>query len=201
MHGGFWSTKNRSGDGMKNRVNWSKQRVRTQRAHMARRDAEFKRMWGKKLSSDYYDPQGRHIDMWRWANLSHKRLPDGRERISKWKRIEQTFTREHWVSTVWLGLNHSWMGGPPLIFETMVFCKHDDAEGKQRRNADRMFRMNADTPDITGFGHEYEQHECDIDNDMDRYPTSRHARKGHWRMVEAVRAFEREKRANADMPN
>ena len=25
------------------------------------------------------------------------------------------------VSTVWLGLDHSYDGGPPLIFETMVF--------------------------------------------------------------------------------
>ena len=25
------------------------------------------------------------------------------------------------VSTVWLGLDHSWDDGPPLIFETMVF--------------------------------------------------------------------------------
>ena len=25
------------------------------------------------------------------------------------------------VSTVWLGLDHGWMEGPPVIFETMVF--------------------------------------------------------------------------------
>jgi len=25
------------------------------------------------------------------------------------------------VSTIWLGLNHQWGDGPPLIFETMVF--------------------------------------------------------------------------------
>lgn len=34
------------------------------------------------------------------------------------------FRTSYWVSTVFLGLNHSWTpGGPPLIFETMVF-KH-----------------------------------------------------------------------------
>lgn len=27
------------------------------------------------------------------------------------------------VSTVFLGLDHSWMGGPPLVFETMIFEK------------------------------------------------------------------------------
>jgi hypothetical protein len=26
-----------------------------------------------------------------------------------------------WVSTVWLGLNHNWSGGVPLLFETMIF--------------------------------------------------------------------------------
>lgn len=30
------------------------------------------------------------------------------------------------VSTVWLGLDHSFTGGKPLIFETMVFPKEDD---------------------------------------------------------------------------
>jgi hypothetical protein len=29
-------------------------------------------------------------------------------------------THGHLVSTVWLGLDHSWGEGPPLIFETMV---------------------------------------------------------------------------------
>ena len=27
------------------------------------------------------------------------------------------------ISTVWLGLNHNYGDGPPLIFETMVFLK------------------------------------------------------------------------------
>jgi hypothetical protein len=32
-----------------------------------------------------------------------------------------------WVSTVWLGLDHSHsLGGPPLIFETMVFPSRDN---------------------------------------------------------------------------
>jgi hypothetical protein len=30
-----------------------------------------------------------------------------------------------WVSTVWLGLDHSFGSGPPLIFETMVFRSKD----------------------------------------------------------------------------
>jgi hypothetical protein len=26
-----------------------------------------------------------------------------------------------WVSTVWLGIDHNYFGGTPLLFETMVF--------------------------------------------------------------------------------
>ncbi len=29
------------------------------------------------------------------------------------------------VSTVWLGLDHGFMGGEPLVFETMVFSEHE----------------------------------------------------------------------------
>jgi len=33
------------------------------------------------------------------------------------------------ISTVWLGLDHSWWGGPPIIFETMIFGgAHDEAQ-------------------------------------------------------------------------
>ncbi len=34
------------------------------------------------------------------------------------------------VSTIWLGLDHSWGGGPPLIFETMVFDDKASEEGR-----------------------------------------------------------------------
>ena len=27
------------------------------------------------------------------------------------------------MSTVWLGIDHAWGGGPPVIFETMVFAE------------------------------------------------------------------------------
>mgnify|MGYP001603975392 FL=1 len=39
-----------------------------------------------------------------------------------YKRVaETTLADGTWVSTVWLGLNHNWAAGPPLIFETMAF--------------------------------------------------------------------------------
>ena len=61
----------------------------------------------------YYNRKGQPIDMMEWGTLcndldykvlARTDLPDGK-----------------WVSTVWLGLDHSFGGGAPLIFETMVF--------------------------------------------------------------------------------
>lgn len=48
------------------------------------------------------------------------------------------------VSTVFLGINHAWLGGPPVLFETMIFggvldqyqerCStYDEAERMHRR--------------------------------------------------------------------
>lgn len=39
---------------------------------------------------------------------------------------ETTLPNGRWVSTVWLGLDHQYGDGPPLIFETMVFPGKDD---------------------------------------------------------------------------
>ncbi len=46
---------------------------------------------------------------------------------SEYKRVaETTLPDGKWVSTVWLGLDHSFGGDKPLIFETMVFSRKDD---------------------------------------------------------------------------
>lgn len=37
------------------------------------------------------------------------------------RRVAATETKLFWISTVFLGINHQWRKGPPLIFETMVF--------------------------------------------------------------------------------
>ena len=43
-------------------------------------------------------------------------------------RIGSDHIGEVWVSTVWLGMNHRFEEGPPLIFETMVFGGEHDEE-------------------------------------------------------------------------
>jgi hypothetical protein len=69
--------------------------------------------------SDYYDMEGNPIDTRQWAVLfesddriiARTELPGGCQ-----------------VSTVWLGLDHSFGTGPPLIFESMVFGPDSSAD-------------------------------------------------------------------------
>jgi hypothetical protein len=53
------------------------------------------------------------------VKLHHQRLSD---------IIGEDDIDNHRISTVWLGLNHRWNSGPPLLFETMVFKNGDMAE-------------------------------------------------------------------------
>lgn len=60
--------------------------------------------------SDYYDWTGHPITPKKWAEMFEKERHVGKDEIAGYL-----------VSTVWLGLDHQWEEGPPLIFETMVF--------------------------------------------------------------------------------
>lgn len=66
--------------------------------------------------SNYYDPDGKPITMADWAQS----FEDWRKRI-----VGLTHIGSIRVSTVWLGLDHSYGEGPPLIFETMP---HDEVK-------------------------------------------------------------------------
>jgi len=62
----------------------------------------------------YYDKEGNPIDLNKWVNLFEN---------MDYKIIKQeTLENGVFVSTVWLGLDHSFReGGKPIIFETMAF--------------------------------------------------------------------------------
>lgn len=66
----------------------------------------------------YFDREGKPITFRGWAE---RRSSDAAVRVAS------TLVGKVWVSTVWLGMNHSFTGGPPLIFETMSFGD-DDSE-------------------------------------------------------------------------
>jgi hypothetical protein len=50
-------------------------------------------------------------DLFEWSDMFQSP-----ERI-----VQRDQIGEYWVSTVFLGLDHNWGSGPPLLFETMVF--------------------------------------------------------------------------------
>jgi hypothetical protein len=66
--------------------------------------------------SRYYDVDGNPLEMLEWAEMFEKRPENG-----DWWQIGRTQIGDVSVSTVWMGLDHNWGDGPPLIFETMVF--------------------------------------------------------------------------------
>jgi hypothetical protein len=63
--------------------------------------------------SRYYDRGGNPISQEEWVRL----LQTGPFEASR--RVALTSTPSGPVSTVWLGLDHSFGDGPPLIFETL----------------------------------------------------------------------------------
>lgn len=99
----------------------------------------------------YYDRKGRPLDLMGWARLHEDR---------DYLMVAQHWIRGWMVSTVWLGLNHNFIGhGPPLIFETMVFPPGDEA-GK---------------------------HGIMSEEYCERYPTEESAQAGHDRALSWVR--------------
>ena len=90
----------------------------------------------------YYDRQGRPLEwMTAWRLMVDM----------DYKRVELTHVGGLTVSTVWLGLDHAFNGGPPVIFETMVF----DAWGEDGHVGD------------------------EVDGHTRRYSTEAQARTGH----------------------
>jgi hypothetical protein len=47
------------------------------------------------------------------------------------RKVAETFVGNVQVSTVFLGLDHAWGGGEPILFETMIFGGKED--GFQQR--------------------------------------------------------------------
>lgn len=65
----------------------------------------------------YFDKLGQPINAAEWAPL----LNDAEYRLVEYTELPAG----GWVSTVWLGLDHNWGDGPPLIFESLDFPARD----------------------------------------------------------------------------
>lgn len=78
----------------------------------------------------YYSPEGKgYENVLDWAKTFEP--PKDKEARDKWFKETKVVKQENtwmgfWVSTVWLGLDHSFLPNQlPLIFETMVFFRSD----------------------------------------------------------------------------
>ena len=96
--------------------------------------------------SDYYSRSGGAITQDEWL----------REWSGENKRVAKDTVGDADVSTVYLGLNHAWGGGPPLIFETMIFggehdqdCWRYSSEDQARAGHERVVTAlrNGEDPD------------------------------------------------------
>lgn len=72
--------------------------------------------------ADFYDRQGQPLTIEQYMKL----ISVPQRQREKLKRVAETHLSDRgrdgpWVSTVWLGHNHRYGDGPPLIFESMVF--------------------------------------------------------------------------------
>ena len=71
----------------------------------------------------FYDKQGNKISMNEWGRLKYhnEEDPDYHKIGSDFITVPGEAEPIH-VSTVWLGIDHAYTeGGPPVIFETMIF--------------------------------------------------------------------------------
>jgi len=75
--------------------------------------------------ADYYrlneDHSVTRIDLFEWAHRM-----EGRGDPDRWRVDGTMLSNGKYVSTVFLGLNHAFGSGPPLLFETMVFPSDTD---------------------------------------------------------------------------
>jgi len=63
-----------------------------------------------------YEKEGKPISVWEWGRL--KELKD-------YYRVAQHWVKGWHLSTVWIGIDHAFGDGTPLIFETMIFAPTD----------------------------------------------------------------------------
>lgn len=94
---------------------------------MGDHDNEMYRKYGK--TTNYYDRKGNKMSFWEWSGYCSD---------FEYKIIKQNTYGDFFVSTVWLGLDHGFLGSTnaPVIFETMIFIQDDrehELDGYQER--------------------------------------------------------------------
>ena len=87
-----------------------------------------------EIFNSYYILKGRRVckvkNVLEWAEFFEKK-----DRLIK----QETLKNGKWVSTVFLGIDHSFGEGKPLLFETMVFSKRTKGSLGDDLDQDRYF--------------------------------------------------------------
>lgn len=91
------------------------------------------------LNSNLYDREGKPITVGEWSQLLLS---------NDYKRVAEDKIGDKWISTVWIGLDHS-TNGSRLIFETMIFA----GDGADSKIVDGPFRYQ--TLEAARAGHEW----------------------------------------------
>src|SRR5580765_3912616 len=101
------------------------------------------------MSMEIYNRQGEPISEMEFNRLLGLEVDD-----DLYRRVASTVVGSYWVSTVWLGLNHRFLGdGPPIIFETMVFS-NDEANDPDREGLHEFDMVRYCTEEEALAGHE-----------------------------------------------
>lgn len=77
---------------------------------------------------DYNPPEpdiGAYILKYRKPVKCHSILQWGKWMQYNRRQVRRTYVGSQYVSTVFLGLDHSFNGGKPILFETMIFPDQD----------------------------------------------------------------------------
>ena len=78
--------------------------------------------------SRYFGKDGAPLQLMEWARLMED---------EEYKRVGSESRGDVLVSTVWLGLDHSFGQGPPIIFETLIFGGEHDEYTKRYSTEDQ----------------------------------------------------------------
>lgn len=109
-----------------------------------------------------FDRKGEPITMREWVILHS---------VLEYVRVAWDEVGPYHVSTVWLGLNHNWAGGTPIIFESMVFASETSVS--------KEIETEWGTLPSVAYHESFNQR---------RYSTEDEAHAGHAQLVEDVRA-------------
>lgn len=134
-------------------------------------------IWDRK-EGRYFDRKGNELSMREWTALFADR---------EYQVVKQEHVGDYFISTVWLGRDHSW-DGQRQIFETMVFnqAMPKPPPWPEINPSEIDFRKPLPS-EFEEWLEKYPDQTSSTDIECERYATEEEAIAGHENMVERVR--------------